>query len=379
MQKCCRRLDDSSSNKIDYYVILTGKDMKFDSNDDKLLHSVAVQDTKYGGKGLFATRSFRPGEIVFHETPFFKVPTFSCENNLDIMEDSVRFELNNPANFKVKKKFFALSDKYELSGQEKTAVGIIETNGLPMGEAKKGKPPEEAGMYEIMCRMNHSCVPNVHHQYNLLLKRHEIRCIRRIEAGEEILTNYFYVAGKTFEERQRLQKEKWNFNCCCTRCSLEQSSVEARVEGDKFEKRLAKLDEEIQFFSCFKPAKALSKCLDKIKLLETNMTEQKSCNQEITQRFYDPIELVRTYFDAFQICLEVEEALYETPHLIQKTLYWSVICRGFDHYQTQKYERLCLDPFAGRITSLVTNETTRDFFSSKDFVRCLRNKFDVDE
>ena len=51
-------------------------------------------------------------------------------------------------------------------------------------------PPSELGVFVTASRLNHSCVPNVHHSYNPTLKSATVYAIRDIEPNEELLTSY---------------------------------------------------------------------------------------------------------------------------------------------------------------------------------------------
>lgn len=312
--------------------------------------------------GLFANRDFKLGELVLCEKPFLVVPTFlqskSTEEILSVADIVTNASKEN------QDLFFDLSDKCRNDSDVCASIlGIIETNGLPMGEEKEGKTPPSAGLYKLMCRMNHSCVPNVHHQFNEVSGSHEIRCITPIKENEEVVANYFYVAGKTFEKRQQLQHSKWNFKCQCKRCLKEKEDAFAREKGNEHEQKLSKLDEEISLFVSLKPEKALSRCEEKISLLKSS------------DRFYDPIELVRTYFDGFQICLQVEDLLFRAPHFIRQAWLHSVVCRGLNHLKSLWLEKFCVNPLWDN--SCGYSESVVKDLGSVSFVRKVKRKFSL--
>ena len=90
--------------------------------------------------------------------------------------------------------FFTLSDKYVSSYVPSSAshdetlpgvtvTGIVETNGLPMGDALASSEyavPPSAGLYALCCRANHSCQPNAHHQYNGAIERETLHALRPV-------------------------------------------------------------------------------------------------------------------------------------------------------------------------------------------------------
>eukprot|EP00924_Labyrinthula_sp_SR-Ha-C_P002606 maker-scaffold_13-snap-gene-1.46-mRNA-1 protein AED:0.21 eAED:0.30 QI:42/0.5/0.33/1/0/0/3/0/300 len=237
--------------------------------EQEILQKVNIKSSigPNGQLGLYSKVNISVGECVLAEKPFLKVPAKSAsvetnEKHLETILSTISPE--------TKTKLFNLSDKYQNFNPKigKTIQGIVETNGLPMGEQKAGKIPSEAGLYSLFCRVNHSCIPNVHHFYNKTTQRQELYALRDIQPGEELVTNYFHVCGKTFKQRQALQKTKWNFFCCCERCTIEKMNEHVREVNDEQELMLNRLDEEISALSIFDPAKAVRRCKERLKLLE---------------------------------------------------------------------------------------------------------------
>ncbi|KAJ8116473.1 hypothetical protein ONZ43_g4433 [Nemania bipapillata] len=72
------------------------------------------------------------------------------------------------------------------------------------------------GFDPLICSANHSCDPNASMAFNQ--PRHEIRALRTIKAGEEILIKYVEVTNP-FNVRQAELKESYFFNCQCTKCA----------------------------------------------------------------------------------------------------------------------------------------------------------------
>src|SRR6187551_1719753 len=63
--------------------------------------------------------------------------------------------------------------------------GIFKTNALPCGcDSSVG------GVYPTACLVNHSCIPNSHHNWNLDLGCETIHTVRPVKAGEEITIAY---------------------------------------------------------------------------------------------------------------------------------------------------------------------------------------------
>ncbi|KAM3424235.1 hypothetical protein BST61_g11224 [Cercospora zeina] len=77
------------------------------------------------------------------------------------------------------------------------------------------------GVFEVSSRLNHSCVPNVHHTNNPVLGKETVQAVRDILPGEELQVNYMG-AGATYEmQHVRLPKlhDLYGFSCKCAACS----------------------------------------------------------------------------------------------------------------------------------------------------------------
>ena len=175
----------------------------------------------------------------------------------------------------------------------------------------------------MMCRVNHACVPNVHHQWNAATRRQELRAIRRIKKNEEILTSYFDGAGMTRDERHSLQLKKWNFCCACAKCSLQ---GEALAASDAREIEIARLDSGIAIIAPFDPEKALRYAKRRIRLL-------------IEDGGADPVEMARTEHDAYQICLKLGDDV-EAHQWLFRAYRHNKISRGACAPQTMRLKKL---------------------------------------
>jgi len=306
-----------------YEDFYEGSRGSLEENDD-----VYADNVPGAGVGLFAKRKFGVGDLVLAEVPFLKVPAKSktVEESAKDSEAIINSLSEDSDEYRM---FFSLSDKYDHSNQVKTVHGIVETNGLPMGDVDElGSIPEYAGMYILTCRVNHSCQPNVHHQWNSIRKQQTLYCIRPISPGDAIVTSYFDCAGLSREDRYHRTHSKWKFDCACPKCQLD---GEALRVSDDLQSTLARLDANIQMIAGLDPVKAIRYCRERISLLE----EEGDC---------DPMELVRTYFDAFQISIQYPDARHEAIGFICKAYRSSVIARGLDSAQTCKLEKLVLNP-----------------------------------
>ena len=105
-----------------------------------------------------------------------------------------------------------------------------------------------AGEGSVLCpeasRINHSCVPNVHHSWNKSLGRLTVHAIKDIAAGEEIQTTYVDVClGRS--QREKLLDE-YAFKCDCAACDV--STTFGRA-SDQRRERLHQIDKELTLLS----------------------------------------------------------------------------------------------------------------------------------
>nr|POF13786.1 set domain-containing protein 5 [Quercus suber] len=94
------------------------------------------------------------------------------------------------------------------------------------------------GVFALYSRINHSCAPNVHYDYNPSVRRGVVHAVKHIFAGEEILTSYIVIT-RNHGYRQRCL-HNWRFECQCAACyGPEHNSHEVRRQ------RLMYIDETL--------------------------------------------------------------------------------------------------------------------------------------
>ena len=125
---------------------------------------------------------------------------------------------------------------------------------------------ESSALYINISRINHSCSPNVQWSYlEDKRTRKEVRVIRNIRKGEELLADYitdresFLLAS----QRKEILKIGWNFDCCCSLCSID------HVENDALRQGIQILHDVIPFFGRRQDVEgAANAALQKCQLLE---------------------------------------------------------------------------------------------------------------
>ncbi|KAI1421675.1 hypothetical protein F5Y12DRAFT_688704 [Xylaria sp. FL1777] len=116
-------------------------------------------------------------------------------------------------------------DGLDLKSLSRQIVSNIMSNAIPLSSVFDGIPVGIA-FDPLISSANHSCDPNASLVFNQ--PRHEIRALRRIEAGEEIFINYIEITNP-FSVRQAELKEGYFFTCQCTKCKKG-----VNLEADKF-------------------------------------------------------------------------------------------------------------------------------------------------
>ena len=121
-------------------------------------------------------------------------------------------------------------------------------------------------------RINHSCLPNVHHCWNPYLDALTVHATRDIRKGEEILITYTGVREDLALRGETLGK--YGFQCTCPCCNPFTDFGQA---SEKRRKRLLQIDQE---WDQVKDAtQALAVTMESVDLLK----EEGICNMELTR------------------------------------------------------------------------------------------------
>ena len=123
-----------------------------------------------------------------------------------------------------------------------------------------------SGLYITISRMNHSCSPNTECSYlKDKRKSKEVRAIRKINNGEELLGDYMTdeTSFLTTSQRREQLMQTWKFHCECSLCS---SDYEA---NDKMRQRVKKLYDVIPIFQAREDVEgAANAALERCKIIE---------------------------------------------------------------------------------------------------------------
>mmetsp|Transcript_8184 Transcript_8184/g.11801 ORF Transcript_8184/g.11801 Transcript_8184/m.11801 type:complete len:272 (+) Transcript_8184:49-864(+) len=175
-----------------------------------------------GGKGLEAIVNIGKGTEINRESPIIRCPNgheaSSKREAIELHKAYVtkKFHQCTPDQQRTMMALFSL-DKYNDEDGNVTQYGIYQTNSVKL----TGSNASEGGVFPIMCRMNHSCDPNVQHHWDEQLELLFLFATRDIQKGDELYCSYgqFHAHQATQERRDHLMSN-FGFHCLCEKCKL---------------------------------------------------------------------------------------------------------------------------------------------------------------
>eukprot|EP00933_Yihiella_yeosuensis_P026998 TRINITY_DN20948_c0_g1_i1.p1 TRINITY_DN20948_c0_g1~~TRINITY_DN20948_c0_g1_i1.p1 ORF type:complete len:436 (+),score=50.30 TRINITY_DN20948_c0_g1_i1:49-1356(+) len=150
------------------------------------------------------------------------------QKGLGLSEQDVQNKFSTTAQTAALSKSKALS-----AGNHKSVFGIFLTNCIPEGD-------ENAfGLYPLISRFNHSCIPNAIYQWRASLGANVVVTTRDITEGEEISVSYFKSLYMTRGERQKRTVFSWGFQCQCGACEPIPDELRSEMEEVRQKIRVA--------------------------------------------------------------------------------------------------------------------------------------------
>ena len=164
---------------------------------------------------------------------------------------------------------------------------VFGRNSITVDEA-----PGDSALYTTISRINHGCSPNAEWSFvETERKVKEVRSIRKIKKGEEVVTDYIIRSDcgfLTYSERQRELSLKWDFACACLLCTSDHSA------NDATRRKLKKLHSDVpNYAQSLDLQRAITAALEKCNILET-------CEDLFTQLPMAYLELYETIIGAKQ-------------------------------------------------------------------------------
>jgi len=217
-----------------------------------------VKDVPEKGRGLFATRKIKPGQVILDERPIttmrdanITVNSLQEVTGFDKEIKASILQLHDPAdnlkNLEAKDVDQLKREQpiYSMDTEAGKIVRIFSNNCITICvDSDVTNNTAEVGLYPNISLINHSCNPNVMWSWvRGDIKRKQVRAMKLIEKDEEILACYQNVQGDdgfgSRETRQQTLLKTHAFLCSCSDCSLEGDELEEneRIRAEIREKR----------------------------------------------------------------------------------------------------------------------------------------------
>ena len=169
--------------------------------DDGSKSAVKFFKTAHAGIATFANRKIGKGELIFEERPIVYATT-STQDDEEILKETSDFD---------REVIFSFQDAEVTNPKTiKHFSGILTTNVFEIGAW--------AGLFPTLTRINHSCRPNAHFNWDVLRSVMQVHAQEDIEEGQEINVSYIYMGWSTPVRRRELE-ESHRFTCTCQLCS----------------------------------------------------------------------------------------------------------------------------------------------------------------
>ncbi|KAF2162531.1 hypothetical protein M409DRAFT_69105 [Zasmidium cellare ATCC 36951] len=204
-----------------------------------------IRSSARGGVGVFAARDIPLGARIICDSPLLKIPTNQlylvwgpyCRlgNDEKRQFDALYFWENNQLHLEQASRMFLLDptdeaiesdDEEELIAEHVRVMGTFAVNNFEMSKGALGLFPNAA-------RLNHSCVPNVHHSYNPTMNKLTVHAVRDIRQGEELVMNYIGQECHFWSHTMRWEylRARYGFTCQCEACSDPSTTSDNRHEA----------------------------------------------------------------------------------------------------------------------------------------------------
>ncbi|KAL8685723.1 MAG: hypothetical protein Q9218_007583, partial [Villophora microphyllina] len=218
--------------------------------------------------GLFATQPIPRGSRIIREQPLVHlaggkelllIPTIFAKLSASDQDRFLSLQYVHPQNLADNACFNSLlqiqADKISMSVNEQwKLIGRCQPNAFET-------PNNGIAIGIEFARLNHSCTPNITHQWNRNIGCITVHAIRDIEAGEELLASSIPLLEKRDVRRERTME--LGFTCTCATCENPTKASEYR------RKWLSVIDQTLNGGGKVQTDEdALSLCIEAVKLME---------------------------------------------------------------------------------------------------------------
>ncbi|KAL2271351.1 hypothetical protein VTJ83DRAFT_722 [Remersonia thermophila] len=247
--RCAARLREEETGSYDFPEMLASLAPNHVHLDrGSFLSNTRVGPSEHHGRGLFATRDIKAGEIVFVEKATLMPNQYDPSRaSAALYALMVRQLCENPS---LNSQVLGMHHgTYERSGLEGTVVDGVPVVDVFLLEAIRTtncfSAPRSTvadtratrvegrmakGLWVHAAAMNHSCVPNTMRSFvgDVLISR----ATRDIKAGDELFHQYVPVKSLP-DVRAQQQREGWGFACDCDLCTTEKRCSEGGLARRK--------------------------------------------------------------------------------------------------------------------------------------------------
>lgn len=207
------------------------------------------------GKGAFATREFKRGDLILSERPLVSIST-RTEAPGRVEAALCKLSPENLA------RFLSLYNAHtSCNCHHSVAMGIFSTNAFALED-------DTSGVCFHASRFNHSCASNARHSFDPITGDFRIYALGPISVGEEIFVMYSSgrrMYGTPRAIRQADLRMRYHFTCACTVCALPAAESKA---SDARRVRLTALWERIPDFAPTQVAERLSVIVEGVRTLK---------------------------------------------------------------------------------------------------------------
>lgn len=192
--------------------------------------SFTIREIYGKGTGMFASKKLYPGGVILAEKPLIIIPDEIF--NVFELTDAFLDKAINKMSCEDRQSFL---DLHDCRGLDMSYVGTFYTNSMMYDG-------DNAALFPIMARSNHSCRPNAEFITRKDLGVQHLVAMHVISPGEEICINYMAASGEGSDDRETRQKYLrcfYGFHCICVDCTLQgdelKKNEEAREEVKEFQ------------------------------------------------------------------------------------------------------------------------------------------------
>ena len=261
------------------------------------------------GVGMIATRDIKFGELILREFPVL-IDNFDLKFQFEELAKDQQAEI------------LSLHNCYP----ECLRMGLLgELIGIMRSNCFFGKSAQQNVLCPTASRFNHSCLPNVRHNFSEQYLR--IYALRDIKAGIELCTTYSHFNGTIDRIREEL-KEKWRFDCECTLCNMKDHEKRQEVETYR-----------LKYWAMYDKLEIPSNLNHLERLAEVNLIFEVMKKGEMLEQGLKSMHS----FEGFRSALGCKQRL-EANYYIEQAYQANLIAEGEFSQKTKQYLDLMTNP-----------------------------------